>query len=133
MWRCCARLPNVSCLFLKFFDDCSSGGRRLSLRNTAIIRELNETVFANKKMTLFFLNRAKRWSAPYCTPDLASLALHRLHSVISDFRPPSVSGSGEAALRRLVASRAIGGYSLASDDPARRSRTVFQSSRVARP
>ena len=41
--------------------------------------------------------------------------------------------SGEAALRRLFASRAIGGLSLTSDDPAPGSLTVFQSSRVAGP
>ena len=41
--------------------------------------------------------------------------------------------SGEAALRRLLASRAIGGYSLTSDDPASESLTVVQPSRVARP
>ena len=50
--------------------------------------------------------------------DLAPPALHRFHSVISDFRPPSVTESGEAALRRLLGSRAVGGYSLTSDDPA---------------
>ena len=64
---------------------------------------------------------------------LLSSALHRLHSVISDFRPPCVLESGEAALRRLLASRAIGGYSLTSDDSAPGSLTVFQSSRVAPP
>ena len=53
---------------------------------------------------------------------LASPVLHRLHSVVSDFRPPSV-----------LASRAIGGCSLSSDDHAPGSLTVFQSSRVARP
>ena len=37
--------------------------------------------------------------------------------MISDFRPPSVTDSDEAAVRRLFASRAIGGYSLTSDDP----------------
>ena len=41
--------------------------------------------------------------------------------------------SGEAALPRLLGSRAIGGYSLASGEPAPGSLTVFQSSRVARP
>ena len=59
--------------------------------------------------------------------DLASPALHRLHSVISNFRPPSVTESSEGA------SRAIGGYSLTSDDPAPGSLTVFKSSRGARP
>ena len=65
--------------------------------------------------------------------DLASPALHRLRSVISDFRPPSVTVSREAALRRLLASRAIGGYALTSDDTAPGSLTVFQSSRFAQP
>ena len=50
----------------------------------------------------------------------------------SDFRLPSVTESREAALRRLLASRAIGGHSLTSGDPAPGSLTVFQSSRVAR-
>ena len=53
--------------------------------------------------------------------------------MISDFRPPSVTESGEAALRGLLASGAIGGCSLTSDDPAPGSLTVFQSSQVARP
>ena len=53
--------------------------------------------------------------------------------MISYFRPPSVTESGEAALRRLLASRAIGGYSLSSGYPAPGSPSVFQSSRVARP
>ena len=60
--------------------------------------------------------------------DLASPALRRLHFVISDFGPPSVTESGEAALRRLLASRALGGYSLTSDDRAPGSLTVVQSS-----
>ena len=64
--------------------------------------------------------------------DLALPALRRLHSVISDFRPPSVTEWGEAALRRLLVRRAIGGSSLTSDDPAPGSLTVFPSSRVAR-
>ena len=64
---------------------------------------------------------------------LSCLHLRRLHFVISDFRPPSVAESCQGALRRLPASRAIGVYSLTSDDPAPGSLTVFQSSRVARP
>ena len=51
------------------------------------------------------------------------------HSVLS----PSVTESGEAALRRLLASRAIGRHSLTSDDPAPESLSASQSSRVARP
>ena len=35
--------------------------------------------------------------------DPASPTRHRLHTMISDFTPPSVYGSGEAALRRLQA------------------------------
>ena len=66
--------------------------------------------------------------------DLASPAPHRLHSVISDFKPPSGTESGEAALGRLPASRAVGGgYALTSDDVAPGSVTMIQSSRVARP
>ena len=49
------------------------------------------------------------------------------------FRSLSVTQSGEAALRRLLASRAIGGNLLISDDPVPGSPTVFQSTGVARP
>ena len=35
-------------LFPEISDDCSLGGRRLSHRDNAIIRELSETVFAVK-------------------------------------------------------------------------------------
>ena len=45
--RCHACLPDVLGSVLKFFDDCSYAGRRLSPRDRAIIRELNETVFAD--------------------------------------------------------------------------------------
>ena len=51
----------------------------------------------------------------------------------ADFMPPCGSKFGEAALRRLLASRVIGGYSVTSDDPAPWSLTEFQSSRAARP
>ena len=64
---------------------------------------------------------------------LAPPVLRRLHSVISDFRPPSITRSGEAVLLRLFPSRAIGGSSLTSDDLASGPQTVCQSSRVARP
>ena len=82
---------------------------------------------------MVFPSHAKKWEFSILSTDLASPALHRLHHVISDFRPPSVSESGEAALRRLLASRAVGGCSLSSDDPVPGWLTVFQSSRVARP
>ena len=65
--------------------------------------------------------------------DLASPAICRLHFVTSEFRPPSVTESGEAALGRLLAKRAIGGYSVTSEDRTLGFGTVFQSSRVARP
>ena len=63
---------------------------------------------------------------------LPSPALHRLHSAISYFIPPSGIESGEAG-RRLLASRGIGGFAMTSDDPAPGSLIVFQSSRDARP
>ena len=43
-------------LFPEVFDDCSSVGRRLSPRERAIIREVNETVFA-----LNFLETGGHW------------------------------------------------------------------------
>ena len=48
-------------------------------------------------------------------------------------RPPSATESGWARLRRLQMSRAIGGYSLTSDDPVPGLLTVFQSWPVSRP
>ena len=38
--------------------------------------------------------------------------VHLLHFMISDFRPPSVTQSGEATRQRLLANRAIGGHPL---------------------
>ena len=77
------------------------------------------------------LSHVKKWRCSIFSTSLSSLALRRLHSVISD-RPLSGTEPGEATLRRLLASRAIGGYSLTSDDPAPGSLIVIQSSRVAR-
>ena len=65
------------------------------------------------------------WVTPYC-----QLTWHRLLFAVSTLR---FLTSGEAALRRLLASRVIGGYSWTSDDPALGSLTEFQSSRVALP
>ena len=42
----CLALPCASAKGQEVFDDCSQVGRRLSPRDGAIIRELNETVFA---------------------------------------------------------------------------------------
>ena len=44
MWRCRARLPNVLASFLKYLS--SSVGRRLSLREGDILKEVNDSVFA---------------------------------------------------------------------------------------
>ena len=51
---------------------------------------------------LVILSRAKMWEYSILSRDLALPALHRLHSVISDFRPPSGTEFGEAALQRLL-------------------------------
>ena len=131
-------LPNVLGSFLIFFvDDFSCVRRRLSPRYRAIIMELNESVFA-----LNFLETGGLGLSEPCekveystlSTDLASPALHRLHSVISDFRPLSVTESGERQLfGDCLPSHTIGGYSMTSDDPDPGSLTAFQSSRAARP
>ena len=70
-------------LLPEVFDDCSSVRRRLSPRGRAIIKGVNETVFA--------VNFLEMGDA--------------VDSVISDFRPPSVTESGEAALRETARER----------------------------
>ena len=84
-----------------------------SLRERAIIREMNETVS-------FFVKRFLEAGGSGCSESrekvgysilstgLASPVLHRL-------RPPSVTQTYDAALAR---ESAVGGYSSASDDPA---------------
>ena len=84
-------------------------------------RELNETAFALNVLETGGIGCSElcekvRYSI--FSTDLASPALRRLLSVIVDFRPPNVAESREAAVRRLLARRAIGGYSLTTDDPA---------------
>ena len=122
VWRCRARLPKVLVSFLNVFDDCSSVRRGLSPREKAIFREVIETVFSLNFLetgcTLDSESCAKKVGYSILSTDLASPALRRLHFEISDFRPTSVTESGEAVLRRLLASRAIGSYSLTCDDPA---------------
>ena len=54
-------------------------------------------------------------------------------SLLADTLGPSGGVAAKATLQRPFASRATGGYSLTSDDPARGSLTAFQSTRVARP
>ena len=121
---------------LDVFVDCSCAGFKLSPRDRAIIREMTETFFALNFLETGGLGRSEsceKWCAPSCPQDWHHLYFTVPHSVISDFRPASVTESGEAALRRLFARQATGGYSFASYDPAPGSLTVFQSSRVARP
>ena len=123
-------------LIPEVFDDCSHVGRRLSPRDRAIIRELNETVFALSFVETGGIGRSESCEKVrylILSNDLTSPALHRLHSVIFEFRPPSVTESSEGALRRLLASRTIGSYFMTSDDLAQGSLTVFQSSRAAGP
>ena len=113
---------------LEVFDDCLYVGRRLSPHDRA--------VFAFGLLETGGIGYSKLYEKvgySILSNDLSSPARHRFHSVISDFRPPSGIESGEPALRRLLASRATGGYLVTSDDPAPGSLTVFQSTRVARP
>ena len=88
-----------------------------------------ETVFAHLLETgdtVCFESR-QRVVIPYCL-----LTWHHLlfpDSTLFIF----LTSSHQVVPSRLLASRAIGVYSLTSDDPASVSLTVFQSSRVARP
>ena len=94
------------------FDDCSRVGPRLSLRDRAFITEVNETVFCSKFLgdgQFCFSEACQKVGYSTLSTDLAPPALHGLHFVISDFIPPSVAESREAALQRLLASRATEG------------------------
>ena len=85
-------------LLPEVFDDCSYVGRRLYLRERAVIREVNETVFANisrRREVLVVVSHVKKVEYSILSTDLASSALRRLHSVISDVRPPSGTLFGE--------------------------------------
>ena len=106
-------------LFPEVFDDCSNVGCKLSPRDRAIIKEMNESVFALNLLETGGIGcseSCEKVDYSILSTGLASPALHRLHSMISDFRPPSDTESDEAALRRLLTSRAIGGYPLTCDD-----------------
>ena len=92
------------------FNDCSFVGRTLSPRDRDIIREMNDTVFLSISwglVVLVILSEVQKVEYSILFTDLAPPALHRLHTVIPDFRPQSVPESGEAALRKLLASRFI--------------------------
>ena len=116
--RCRARLPlprasaKRSLLPPKVLDDCSYVGRKLSPHDRAIIREVNESVFA-----LNFLDTGCRGLSESCEKVGYSILSTDLASPAPS-KPPSVTDSGEATLRRLLASRAIGGCWLTSVDPA---------------
>ena len=110
VWRCHARLPNVIGSFLNFLMTVRmlvAGSLLVTGRSSG---KWNQTVCAVN----FLETGGVGFSAPcekvgYSTlsNDLASPAFHRLHSAISDFRPPSVTESGEAVHRRLLASSAV--------------------------
>ena len=60
-------------LLAEVFYDCSSVSRRLSSRERAIIREVNETVFALnfwRRAVLLILSHVKKWVAPFCSPGI---------------------------------------------------------------
>ena len=101
-----AKRPRLHPDFLMTAHGC---GRRLSPRDRAIIKEMNESVFAMNFLTTGGYSESCE-KVEYCmlSTDVASPTLRRLHSVISDFRPSSGTESSEAALRILLASRAIG-------------------------
>ena len=111
-WGLGAALPCASAkrcrLLPEVFDGCSYVGRRLSPREKAIIKELlNETAFAfNFLVTGGVVGRSEsseKVEHSILPTGLTSPALHRLHSVTSDFRPPSVTESTacESCHRRL--------------------------------
>ena len=105
MWRSRARLPDVLSSFLRFLHNCSCVGRKLSSRVRALIRELNETVFALNFLETGGIGRSESCEkvefSILCT-NLVSPTFRRLQSGISDFRPPSWTESGEVALRKLL-------------------------------
>ena len=106
--RCGGSLPcasaKLSRLFPEVFDDCSNVGCKLSPRDRAIIKEMNESVFASYLLETGGIGcseSCEKMEYSILSTRLASPAHNRLHSMISDFRPPSDTESGEAALRRL--------------------------------
>ena len=76
-------------LLLENVDDCTCGGRRLSLRDWKIIREVNESVFAWNFLETGGIGHSESCGKvvySILSSDWASPALRRFHSVISDFR-----------------------------------------------
>ena len=94
---------------------------------------MNESVFALKLLEtggIGLSESRERVGYSILSTDLPSPAIRRLHFVIPDFRPPSVTESGEAAPRKLLESRAIGGYSLTFDHPTPGSLTEMLDHRM---
>ena len=134
MWRCRARLPNVLGFFLKFLTTARmlvAGSLLVMGQSSGKLTRVLLPLTSWRRAELLIQSYAKKWITPCC--DLAPPALCRLHVVSSDFRPTSVTESGQTPIRGLLPSRAIGGDSMTSDDPAPGSLTVFQSSRALRP
>ena len=94
MWRCRARLPNV----LGSFLTCLMTARVLVAGSLLVIGRIERDRFCFELTFLETVGIGLSESGDkvgYSTlsTDLASPALLRLHFVISDFRPPSVSES----------------------------------------
>ena len=91
-------LPRRSRPLPEVYDDCSFVSRRLSSRDKAIIRELNETALALNILETGGIGcseSCEKWNTPSCPQNLLHLHFTRLYSVIFYFRPPSVTKSGK--------------------------------------
>ena len=109
----------------------SSWKASLSPSVRAVIMELREAVFAlNFRETGGAARAGSCQTVEYSILHMnsGSTTLHRFHHAITDFKQPSGSESSEAVLRRLLASRVVGGRTMTSDDPAPGSLIVFQYS-----
>ena len=94
-------------LLLEVFDDCS-----------LFVLEQSSDLVCFEFLGDWRLSHVNKWVYFILSTGFASPALHRFHSLIPAIRPPNGTESGEAGLGRLLARRAIGGWSLTSDDPA---------------
>ena len=97
-------LPRASARRSWLFPECV---RRLLVcwlqaRDRAIIREVNDNVFALNFLEtggIGYSESCEKVEYSIFSKDLLSPALHRLHSVISNFRPPSgVESGGDCSL-----------------------------------
>ena len=90
------------------FDDCSSASRRLSLLRTAIIREVNETVFALNFLETGGIvgseSHVKKLFTPYCRLTCTSSSPScdfRLQATKCHWRGGSSETARESCHRRL--------------------------------